>query len=157
MEIEYLQKLIEYPAGLDAYGNISFENSPSSTEEILELETLYNSGNPFPKALKELLCLAGEYCFCLQYNPVDPDNNIPTQTYMQESVRKYELPITGLNHTRPFYIIDLVYPGNFRFVYLDVGDDPIVYGLDRNENLSPSDKTLSELILHVIKHTHRLF
>ena len=159
MEIQYLQKLIEYSAGRDAYGEISrFENSPSSMDEILQLETTYNNGNPFPKVLRELLYLAGEYCYCLQYNAVDPDFIEPTQAYMQESIRNYEIPNMGLNFIRPFYIIDSIYVGNFRFVYLDEGDDPTVHNIDeRDDSIVESDKTLSQLIWHVIRHTHKLF
>ncbi|NQX86331.1 MAG: hypothetical protein HRT67_10585 [Flavobacteriaceae bacterium] len=90
MEIQYLQKLIEYPSGLDAYGNLSFENKPSTMEEILQLESTYNNGNLFPKVLRELLFLAGNSCYCLEYNMVDPDGNIAIQNFMQEFVRNYE-------------------------------------------------------------------
>ncbi|NQX86330.1 MAG: hypothetical protein HRT67_10580 [Flavobacteriaceae bacterium] len=159
MEIQYLQKLIEYPAGLDAYGNLSFENEPSSMEEILEMEALYNNGNQFPKVLRELLYLAGEGCYCLSYNAVDPDNIISTQTYMQQSVRSYDVPNTPLSSsTRPFYIIDTAYLGDFRFVYLDEGDDPIVHHIDEKDgSISTFGQTLSQLIEHVIRHTHKLF
>ncbi|MDH7911371.1 hypothetical protein [Winogradskyella sp. SYSU M77433] len=158
MEIQYLKKLIEYPAGRDAYGEISFENTPSSMEEILQLELTYNNGTPFPKVLRELLYLAGENCYCLEYNAVDPDFIEPTQTYMQESVRNYEIPNMGLNFTRPFYVIDSVYVGNFRFVYLDEGNDPIVHHIDtRDDSIQTFGQTLSQLIWHVIRHTHNLF
>lgn len=159
MEIQYLQKLMDYPLGRDAYGLISgFENEPSSMDEILEMETRYNNGNKFPKALRELLYLAGESCYCLIYNAVDPDNLLTTQTYMQQSIRNYDVPDTSLNSsTRPFYIIDAVYHGNFRFVYLDEGDNPVVYNInERDGSIGTFGKTLTQLIENVIRRTHEL-
>ncbi|WGH75096.1 hypothetical protein P8625_13605 [Tenacibaculum tangerinum] len=67
---------------------------------------------------------------------------------MQQSVRSYDVLDTELNFaTRPFYIIDLAYPGNFRFVYLDEEDDPMVYHIDeRDGSIGTFGQTLSQLI-----------
>jgi hypothetical protein len=83
---------------------------------------LYSDGRPFPKALRELLFLAGEYCYVLSFGL----NR--TQTRLQESVREdlidYELSIP-----RPFYAIDIYNAHDMcLFVYLDeVADDPVVH------------------------------
>lgn len=162
-EIQYLQKLVDYPVGRDSLGEISsfHHNEPISMDEILQLEATYNNGMPFPLALRELLYLAGEDCYCLEYNavPFEEDDNRSVQTYMQETIRQYEVPNTALNSTtRPYYIIDCVYARNFRFVYLDAGEDPMTYDIDeRDGSIIPKNSTLSQLIDHVIRHTHKLF
>ena len=61
MEINYLKKLQE---------NINIFQYPCEPISMIEIESLeqtYNSGNPFPKVLKELLFLAGEFCYILDY------------------------------------------------------------------------------------------
>ncbi|MDF2515495.1 MAG: hypothetical protein K0R59_791 [Sphingobacterium sp.] len=66
MEIQYLQHLRDNP---EAYPNskFKFEIRPISTEEIEALEQKYNNSKPFPKALRELLYLAGDSCYVFDY------------------------------------------------------------------------------------------
>lgn len=156
MEIEYLQKLVEYPARWPNDEGYRGEIISLSLDEIVILEATYNNGNVFPKALRELLYLAGDFCYLLEWNAWSPEEEM-YQISLQNSIVRY-IENMGLNITRPFMGIDLAYPGNFRIVYLDEGDDPIVYAADeKNNTIEPSDKTLSQLINHIIKFTHRLF
>lgn len=119
MQIIYLTSLKNYPI---KYGiDMDFPNEALSEEEIAELEILYNNGNPFPQGLKELLFLAGKYCYGLDYGIFN------TQQEMQEYVRgrmvKYNRTIT-----RPFFAIDIYNASEiFLFVYLDEGPNPTVY------------------------------
>lgn len=155
MEIEYLKKLVEYPLSSSNYGQTATPNEPLSMAVITQLESTYNNGYPFPKALRELLYLAGSYCYCLVNNVYDPDD-YTMQVKLQDFITE-ELQFMGYPQTRPFYGIDQVYPGNFRLVYLDEGDDPIVYGVDESDDtLQPTEKTLSELINYVVRMKHRL-
>lgn len=156
MEIKYLQKLEEYPARWPNDEGYRAEIISLSLDEIVMLEAAYNNDNHFPKALRELLYLAGDFCYLLESIPWEPGGDT-YQVSLQQSVAR-DIEDMGLNITRPFFGIDLAYPGNFRMVYLDEGDDPIVYAVDeKNNTLEPSDKTLSQLINHIIKFTHRLF
>lgn len=111
--------------------NYSFFLKSLTIDEIMELETIYNSGNQFPASLRELLFLAGRRCYVLDYGLND------TQQEMQDDAREW-LSDLNFNITRPFFVID-IHNGsdNFLFVYLDEGiDDPIVYFymLDTNPN-----------------------
>ena len=136
MNIEYLQYLRDNPSK----GMFTIE--PISLAEIEQLEQLYNNGNHFPKALRELLYLAGEYCHVLDYSSFD------TQQELQEYVRE-DLHDEGWDFSRPFYIVDAYNLGDqFLFVYLDEEDDPTIYecmhGTLDIHALGP--KTLSDLI-----------
>jgi hypothetical protein len=116
MKIDFLQNLRDNPKlGL-------FENEPIELEEIHKLELLYNNGDRFPKALRELLFLAGGYCEVLDFGLND------TQQEMQEEARSW-LPIYKRQIPRPFYVIDVYNSGDqFLFVYLDDNElNPIVY------------------------------
>jgi hypothetical protein len=113
-DIQYLQKLRDNPT----MGR--WQNIPIPISEITQLEALYNSGNPFPKALKELLFLAGGRCIVLDYGATN------SQQHLQEWVRQ-ELLENGKVFSRPFYAID-VYDGDYCiFLYLDEGDNPPLY------------------------------
>ena len=80
-----------------------------------------NNNKPFPKALRELLFLAGNYCIVLDYGLND------TQQELQEFVRE-NMQEENRIITRPFYAIDVYNAGDqFLFVYLDEVDDPAVY------------------------------
>lgn len=156
MEIEYLQKLEQYPARWPNDKSYKAEIKSLSLDDIMMLETTYNNGTPFPKALRELLYLAGDFCYLLEWNALSPEDEM-YQISLQNSIARY-IDNMGLNITRPSMGIDLAYSGNFRIVYLDEGDDPIVYAVDeKNNSLEPGEKTLSQLINHIIKFTHRLF
>ncbi|MCC2589771.1 hypothetical protein [Chryseobacterium sp. MFBS3-17] len=75
MNITYLTKLQENPV------KGSFSNEPLSLNEIQQLENLYFSGNSFPKALAEMLFLAGQYCIVLDFG--DNDNQQELQDYVR--------------------------------------------------------------------------
>ena len=119
MEIVYLKELKNNPVMSGITRN--FPIVPVTEVEIIQLEQLYNSGNPFPTALKELLHLAGGSCYVLDYGLNE------TQQQLQEFVRA-EMLDEGRVITRPFYVID-VYNAldQFLFVYLDEGNNPAVH------------------------------
>lgn len=154
MEIRYLKKLVENPFKKPNDSKFKWKIKPIPMEEILELEEIYNEGKPFPQSLRELLYLAGDHCYCLENN-VEPFDN-PIQKATQLSGRR-DLQAMGIVMNRPFYVIDLVYPGNLRLVYLDEGDDPLVYHTEEDNNsLGTFGQTLSQLIEHVIRYKHGL-
>ena len=133
MNIVYLKKLKEN----------SFQNESISIAEIQQLEQQYNSGNLFPKALRELLYLAGKYCIVLDFGVED------SQEHLQEYVRG-KMINKGKTITRPFYVID-VYNAvdQFLFIYLDEGDNPGVFEGHYYENqdwITKVDDTLSMYI-----------
>ncbi|WP_343534727.1 SMI1/KNR4 family protein [Pedobacter sp.] len=137
MEIQYLTYLRDSPIG-------NWPIKPISLSEIEQLETLYNNGDSFPKALKELLFLAGKYCYVLDYGVFDDLQE------MQDFVRS-EMAEENKTITRPFFAIDVYNLGDqFIFVYLDEGDDPPTYELhyysDDNDWIWEVTPTLSELI-----------
>ena len=152
MEIKYLGYLRDNP---DAYPNEIEDKltiEPISLQEIATLEQLYNNGNPFPIVLKELLFLAGAFCYVLDYGTFD------TQQELQEDVRRI-MALEARVISRPFYAIDVYNQGDqFLFIYLDGGEDPQVYeGLYNGGGVNFSDwihpvtaKSLSELINHRI-------
>ena len=121
MTIEYLKKLSDYPALYPLDIEFKDEISGITDQEIVELEQLYNSGSTFPKALKELLFLAGTRCYALDFGLNE------TQQELQEFVREIMLEENRVI-TRPFYVIDVYNAGDqFLFVYLDEGDNPPVF------------------------------
>jgi hypothetical protein len=121
---------------------------PLSIDQIEGLETIYNSGNQFPVSLRELLFLAGQSCYVLDYGLND------TQQEMQDDAREW-LADRNFSITRPFFVVD-IHNGSdsFLFVYLDEGvDDPIVYFymLDTNPdpdypNLRATGSSLTALV-----------
>lgn len=149
MNIVYLKSLqqnpVEYGDGWDT------TIIPVSLQDIGQLELLYNSGNPFPIALKELLYLAGADCYVLDYGLND------TQQELQEYVRG-RMQETGRSISRPFYVIDIYNAGGqFLFVYLDEGDNPVVYEGHYYDNVHFSSwirqimPSLSDLIDHRVE------
>ncbi|GGE71372.1 hypothetical protein EV200_1175 [Pedobacter psychrotolerans] len=147
MEIQYLGYLRDNP---DAYPNEIEDKltiEPISLQEIASLEQLCNNGNPFPKALKELLFLAGASCYVLDYGVFD------TQKELQEYVKE-KMVLRNRTISRPFYAIDIYDTEQFFFIYLDEGDNPKVYeaiyeggGLDFPDWIHPlNPKSISELI-----------
>ncbi|MFN0256780.1 hypothetical protein [Pedobacter ureilyticus] len=122
MEIRYLKSLRDNPAAF--YDNTEFrdEIKPISLAEISELETLYNNGLAFPIALKELLFLAGDNCYVLDYGSETQSQN-DLQEWVREKMLEYDRIIA-----RPFYVLDIYNAlDQFVFIYLDEGDDPSVY------------------------------
>lgn len=120
MEIQYLKILKDYPAAYPNDPEYEARIEGVSEDTISQLEQKYNNINPFPKALKELLYLAGKYCYVLDYNIFE------TQQELQEAVREW-LSEKKLSINRPFFAIDAYNYGEaFLFIYLDEGDNPIV-------------------------------
>lgn len=146
MNIEILTYLKDnpaaYPGEMDYEGRIK----PMSISEIENHEAAYNNGKPFPKALKELLFLAGKSCYVLSHNILEIDE-------LQEEPREWMEEYNKAIH-RPFYVIECwAYEESFLFVYLDEDDDPIVrqaYLFCEDYNIpfisGLSGKTLSEFI-----------
>lgn len=127
MKIQYQQKL------RDNSSMLGHSHIPMSNSEIEQLETLYNTGNEFPKSLREVLFLAGNLCVVL-------DGGISnTKQQMQDKVRA-RLSQYGKSIIRPFYAIDVYNAGDqFVFVYLDEEDDPDVYEAMYDEDLYPDN------------------
>lgn len=122
MEIKYLLALRDNPVAYPNDTDYKGEVKPISLAEIINLEQLFNGGNQFPKALRELLYLAGSYCYVLDYGGETED-----QQDLQETVRVY---VANNNKviSRPYFVIDTYNEGDqFLFVYLDEGDDPQVH------------------------------
>ncbi len=122
MNIEILKYLEENP---EAYPNDIEDKHPIeglTIPQIEALETKYNGGNPFPKALRELLYLAGNDCYVLDNGGFDSQDEL--QSSQREWMDEYNTSIS-----RPFFIVDLVSDmENFAFIYTDVQiDDPMVY------------------------------
>ncbi|MXN92321.1 hypothetical protein GR160_13920 [Flavobacterium sp. Sd200] len=118
MEINYLQMLRDNPT---KWGTDNMTIQPLSESAISSLEYIYNGGQPFPIALKELLFLAGNYCYVLDYGIEETREEL--QEYIRESLEE-----NNKQMLHPFFAID-AYNGNdqFLFVYLNQGEDPAVY------------------------------
>jgi hypothetical protein len=145
MNIQFLTILRDNPI---QYGTeFNFENEGIPLSEIQQLEQAWNNQNPFPIALKELLYLAGSFCYVLDTGW----NN--TQQSMQTKAREWMLDYNR-NITRPFYVIDVYNAGDqFLMVYLDEGDNPNVYsanlpqGWEQNGMwLTNIDRTLKDFL-----------
>ena len=118
MEIQYLNKLKDNPISYGVLINLEIEGI--NLDEIQLLEQNWNNGNPFPKALKELLFLAGNYCYVCDYGVNE------NQQELQGSVRQDLLENERII-SRPFYAIDVYSTSHFLFIYLDEGDNPTIY------------------------------
>lgn len=147
MNIEYLTQLSNNPTVSDAATGVVDTLSPITMDEILTLESNYNNGNTFPVVLRELLFLAGESCYVLDYGVYG------NQTHIQNAVRSWLIK-SNRQISRPFFAIDVYNSySQFLFVYLDEGiDDPLVrqailYSKATDSSWSTSiDYTLSEFI-----------
>jgi len=118
MQIEFLTELKKNPY---KFGFPNFNNEAIPETEIIHLKQLYNKGNVFPKALRELLFLAGNYCYVFDYGINDSQEEL--QEFVRENLIENEKSLT-----RPFFAIDVYNAGDqFLFVYLDEGNDPSVY------------------------------
>lgn len=126
MNVQYLQLLRDNPY---RYPNdIKFKIKGLSEFEISQLEVQYNNSNPFPKVLKELLFLAGKYCYGVSYGGLAEygSSGLLVQQEMQEFARQRMQKYNKLI-ARPFYVIDLSIASQFLFMYLDEGDNPQLY------------------------------
>lgn len=120
MNIVYLKELQSNPS-LEINQSGHFSTISGITEiEISQLEQLYNNGTPFPKVLKELLYLAGNECYVLDYGRAND------QQELQEIARK-QMQDNDILENRPFYVFDFYSGYSFLFIYLDEGDNPDVY------------------------------
>lgn len=121
MELEFMKDLRDNPAAYPNSAGFKGLIKPITASEIDHLEELYNNGSKFPKALRELLLLAGKSCYVLDYGLYD------TQQDLQESVRTYMSEESRVID-RPFFAIDIYnHSDQFLFVYLDEGVNPAVY------------------------------
>lgn len=75
MNIEILTYLEQTPKANPNNPNEPDENEPLTETEIEVLETLYNNGNPFPKALRELLFWLETIVMCLTMALLTPKRN----------------------------------------------------------------------------------
>lgn len=125
MEIKYLERLkINNKKG-------TLTNKGLSLEQISHLEIIFNNANPFPKVLKELLFLAGEYCGFLEFGAFED------QEEMQNEMRSDLLEFNNLVIIRPFFCIDIASYSAPVFMFLDEGDNPTLCQILReptNEN-----------------------
>ena len=145
MEIKYLKSLESNPSINDS--GFNKELQPISLQEIADLEKEYNNGQAFPTALKELLFLAGRYCYMLDYGFMNSQKEL--QDYVRRGLTKF-----GRNRviTNPFFVIDIYNAATqFLFVYLGEGEDPIVYEalLDEEDNeqwINVVTNTLSKFV-----------
>jgi hypothetical protein len=144
MNIEYLQYLQANPEGRST-PEISDKNIGMTEAEIETLEETYNGGEPFPKVLRELLFLAGKYCYVLDYGPFEEQSTIQTRN------RSY-LASSNLNITRNYFVIDCGNLGDqFDYVYIEgESEDPKVFSaelyLDADIALKDRGVTLKEFI-----------
>ena len=122
MEIKYLQLLRdnpeEYPKNKEGRKH---PIEPFSIVEIEQLESAYNSGKKFPLALRELLFLAGNSCYVLEYGYKGNMESVQRIVWGNLARESKVMP-------RPFLAIDIYNMlDQFLFVFLDEGDDPPVY------------------------------
>lgn len=89
-----------------------FRNEPMTIAEINQLESKYNQGKEFPRAIREFLFLAGNFNNC-GFDDIDGIE------YIQERA-KTELESTDTKIDRPFFAFDQLSDCEcFIFVYLD--------------------------------------
>lgn len=112
MEIKYLHILVQYPE-LDGWKNRGIPEN-----EILLLEHFWNEEKPFPKVLKELLLLAGSFCYALDYGIYD------SQIELQQEERKELLNVDNLIIPRPLFFVCLASTSLPLFIFLDEGENP---------------------------------
>jgi hypothetical protein len=113
MKIKYLKRLRDTKLKRTA-------NRGMSLAEIEKLEQEYNQGRPFPKAYREFLYLAGEFC--------NLGTGISDYDRMQEMARE-EVAASGKTIGRPYWVTDqLDRCEQFGFIYLDEDtEDPVIY------------------------------
>jgi hypothetical protein len=145
MEIEYLKMLRDnpamYPNDIDYKGEI--RGVPHT--EIEQLEQTWNNGNPFPKALRELLFLAGDFCYLLDYGVAD------NQQELQEFVRE-EMADNSKTITKPFYVFDVFGGDTFLFIYLDEGNNPNIHQGKPWESTSIWFKSINQTIKSLVEY-----
>lgn len=152
MEIQYMQQLIDNPNLKPSMT----PNEPMTEQEILALESKYNGGNPFPKAFKEYLFIAGKGGQTgIVWNDWD---------MLQEDLEE-TLEVCNLNVSRPIFPFNMEDGSTFTFFYLDEDKEdpdcyllipPSVYSKDKSNFIkSANGYTFSGLIneaIHRIKN-----
>jgi len=126
MEVKYQILLNNNPRIKSLETDYINKIEPISIEEIMGLENGFNNGQPFPRALRELLYLAGKTCYVLNYiGDSQMDMQIKARSWLTLYNRSFSI-------NRPYFVIDVyAYKDNFLFVYLDENvADPIVYSAD---------------------------
>jgi hypothetical protein len=122
MDIKYLTQLNDNPTVTSPNSSFVKRLQPLSIDQINTLEITYNSGNPFPAVLTELLYIAGGGSYLLETGVNE------TQDDLQHWVRDIILGDNDQQISRPFFAIDMYGGHKFLFVYLDEQkDDPEVY------------------------------
>jgi len=124
IDTKYLTILEQFPSYTYKTTGNTYNLRPLSDDEISALQNTYNGGASFPVVLQELLSLAGNFCYVLDYGPVD------SQDEFQQNVRKFLTNNSAKGHTitRPFFALDQYGGDQFLFIYLDESvDDPTVY------------------------------
>ncbi|SFD94047.1 SMI1/KNR4 family protein [Flavobacterium phragmitis] len=152
MEINFLKYLRDNPSAYPNNDGYKGTIKPISLQEIENLEQLYNNNSSFPKALKELLYLAGNGCYVLETGLFDSQEEM--QTEARELLEKY-----NKNISRPFFAIDMYNSGDqFIYVYLDEEENPLVHQayLPTNDNI-PTYKNLNKSLSEFIKHRIETF
>ena len=132
MEIQYLKLLKDNPS---RDGRI---NMPLSETEILQLEQIYNNSNSFPRVLKELLFLAGEYCIVMDYGI--SNNQHDFQEFVREDLLEF-----GKIFTRPFFAVETYSNDYVIFLYLDEGDNPRLYRVFYNDAAADFEQPIKQL------------
>lgn len=120
MTLQYLQSLKDN----NKIG--SFADEGLTDSQIIHLEQLYNNGNPFPKVLKELLFLAGNYCNCLDYGAYD------TMQEMQTEARSNLQQMRNITISRRHFYVEMLSNDLNLFIFLDEGDNPEINQLADN-------------------------
>jgi len=142
MEIQYLKNLENSPI---KGSSITPEDIGETEENILMLEEKMNI--PLPKALKEFLFLAGDYCVSIRANALNQgleDYEFRHEQF-QEMIDWSKAPIS-----RETYCLTEVNGQEFNFIYLSEGENPAVYNLyakDESEHiLEKKSNSFSEWI-----------
>jgi len=123
MEIKYLKTYNENKDSSKFWGR---NTKSKTTEEIQELETLFNNGTPFPKAFREFLFIGGNF------NAI----GLETSTGNYKGLHQYYeegMAARGLKFNRPFMVFHNFEGAIGMFIYLDEGDDPKVYNCSVSE------------------------
>jgi len=124
MTIEYLTQVKENPTLR------GFTNEPMTISEITKLESKYNHGKEFPKAVREFLFLAGNFNN-FAFDLIDGIEEL--QEYAKEDLEKTKQKVE-----KPFFAFH-VYDGLYSVILLDeTNEDPKVYMIDPFEALESS-------------------
>lgn len=123
MEIIHLKKLKEFNFDLHPVTHEKEYNVGMSITEIEEAEIEFNSGNPFPTELRELLYLAGKTC-----NLFSNQKSLSMLAVHRKYSLEYGSAIANFT-SRPYILIEDDTLGDIHVggVYLDQGDHPITF------------------------------